>query len=141
MIVWLNGPCNGGKSTLAAEPRRALADHVRRPRDYQDLPAWRELTGALVTGLARHTRGPVIAPMTVLNRAYAAELFTSLRQSGGGFHHLVLHTTPEVLQARIEASWEYPGDPERSEAVRAHRRWRAADYYEPPPAGCTRTGT
>ncbi|MGW1659000.1 glycosyltransferase [Streptomyces atratus] len=55
MIIWLNGPFGGGKSTLAANlrealpgtvvagpeavddvPRTALAGHALRPRDYQD---------------------------------------------------------------------------------------------------------
>ncbi|MYU06067.1 AAA family ATPase [Streptomyces sp. SID8366] len=145
MIVWLNGPFGGGKTTLAAglcrtvpgatiaDPeavgdlvRRALAGHALRPRDYQDLPLWRQMTSAFVVGLARHTGGPVIVPMTVLNPAYAEEIFTSLRQAGG-FHHLIVHTDLVVLQERIAASWEFPGDAERSEAVRAYRRRRAAD--------------
>ncbi|MGA5556101.1 AAA family ATPase [Streptomyces lavendulocolor] len=86
MIVWLNGPFGGGKTTLAAGLRRALpgavvadpeavgdllrstlAGHALHPRDYQDLPLWRQLTGAFVAGLVRHMGGPVIAPMTVLN--------------------------------------------------------------------------
>ncbi|MFJ3933871.1 AAA family ATPase [Streptomyces sp. NPDC090029] len=149
MIIWLNGPFGGGKTTLAAGLRRALpgamtadpeavgdllrstlAGHAPRPRDYQDLPLWRHLTGAFVAGLVRHTGGPVIVPMTVLNPAYAEEIFTPLRQPDGGFHHLVLHTDPAVLQERIAASWEFPGDADRSEAVRAYRRRRAADYQQ-----------
>lgn len=148
MIIWINGAFGGGKTTLAAELRRALpgaaiADpeavgdllrtalrgHTRSARDYQDLPPWRHLTSVLVTDLARRTGGPVIVPMTVLNPAYAAELFTPLRRIGAGFHHLVLHAAPTALTKRIEASWEFPGDPVRSEAVRAHRRRRAADYH------------
>ncbi|GGZ49689.1 hypothetical protein GCM10010387_49950 [Streptomyces inusitatus] len=77
--------------------------------------------------------------MTVLNPAYAAELFTPLRRTGAGFRHLVLHAAPAALMQRIEASWEFPGDPVRSEAVRAHHRRRVADYTGPPPTGCTRT--
>ncbi|MFC9931282.1 ATP/GTP-binding protein [Streptomyces sp. NPDC127190] len=79
MIVWLNGPFGGGKTTLAdglcrtvpgatvAAPetvgdllRSTLAGHALRPRDYQDLPVWRQLTGAFVAGLARHTGGHAI---------------------------------------------------------------------------------
>ncbi|MGW2485615.1 AAA family ATPase [Streptomyces sp. NPDC001606] len=79
MIVWLNGPSGGGKTTLAAglcravpgatvaDPegvgdllRSALAGYALRPSDYQDLPLWRQLTGAFVAGLARHAGGHVI---------------------------------------------------------------------------------
>jgi hypothetical protein len=149
MIVWLNGPFGGGKTTLAAglhhalpgatvaDPeavgdllRSTLAGHTLRPKDYQDLPLWRQLTGALVAGLVRHTGGPVIVPMTVLNLAYAEEIFTPLRQADGGFHHLVLHAAPAVLQERIAASREFPGDEARSEAVRAYRRRRVSDYEQ-----------
>ncbi|MFD7861353.1 ATP/GTP-binding protein [Streptomyces sp. NPDC059783] len=134
MIIWLNGAFGSGKSTLAAGLRRALpgaavadpeavgdllrstlAGHALKPRDYQDLPP-------------DHTGSPVIVPMTVLNPSYAEEIFAPLRR-GGGFHHLVVHTDPAALTERIEASDEYPGDPERSEAVRAYRR-RAADYQQ-----------
>ncbi|MEW1605599.1 hypothetical protein AB0450_32995, partial [Streptomyces sp. NPDC093808] len=92
MIVWPNGPFGGGKTTLADELCRAvpgatvadpkavgdplrstLTGHALRPRDYQDLPLWRPMTGAFVTGLTRHTGGPVIVPMTILNPAYAEE--------------------------------------------------------------------
>ncbi|MEW1635435.1 AAA family ATPase [Streptomyces sp. NPDC093801] len=149
MIVWLNGPFGGGKSTLAAglcralpgatvaDPesvgdllRSTLAGHAPRPGDYQDLPLWRELTGVFVAGLVRHTGGPVIVPMTVLDPAYAEEIFTPLRQADGGFHHLVVHAGPAALQERIAAGREFPGDAERSGAVRAYRRRRACDYEQ-----------
>ncbi|PCG87202.1 ATP/GTP-binding protein [Streptomyces sp. WZ.A104] len=148
MIVWLNGPFGGGKTTLAAGLRRALpgatvadpeavgdllrstlAEHALRPRDYQDLPLWRQLTGAFVAGLLRHTGGPVIVPMTVLNPDHAEEIFTPLRQVGD-FHHLVVHIEPAALQKRITVSREFPGDAVRSEAVRAYRRRRASDYEQ-----------
>lgn len=75
--------------------RGTLAGHDLRPRDYQDLdlPLWRQLTGVFIAGLVRHTGGPVIVPMTVLNPAYAAEVSTPLHQAGG-FHHLVVHAAP-----------------------------------------------
>ncbi|RST18507.1 ATP/GTP-binding protein [Streptomyces sp. WAC05374] len=148
MIVWLNGPFGGGKTTLAAGLRRALpgavvadpeavgdllrstlAGHTLHPRDYQDLPLWRQMAGVFVAGLVRHTGGPVIVPMTVLNPGYAEELFTPLREAGG-FHHLVVHTAPAALQERITAGWEFPGDAARSEAVRAYRRRRVPDYQQ-----------
>ncbi|HLL34052.1 MAG TPA: hypothetical protein VK545_09180, partial [Streptomyces sp.] len=88
----------------------------------------RQLTGVFIAGLVRHTGGPVIVPMTVLNPAYAAEVSTPAppgrrlppprraRRSGG---------TPGADRGRPGV----PGDAERSEAVRAYRRRRAPDYH------------
>ncbi|MFJ4125989.1 AAA family ATPase [[Kitasatospora] papulosa] len=148
MIVWLNGPFGGGKSILSAALAGALdgavvadpeevGDLLRRPlgghrlltRDYQELPPWREVTLALVTGLARYTGGPVLVPMSVLDRARTERLLGSLRASGLSVHHLILHTAPEVLHQRIADSCKFPGDEPRSGAVRAYRRRRAADYF------------
>ncbi|MFJ6783842.1 AAA family ATPase [Streptomyces yangpuensis] len=146
MIIWINGAFGSGKSTLAAglhqalpgsvvvDPeeiggllRRTFNGHPGRLRDYQDYPAWRRLTAAYIGEIAEHTGGHVIVPMTVLNPAYATEAFTPLLLSPG-LVHLVLHVDPDRLGARIDASEEYPGDDARSEAVRAYRRRRAADY-------------
>ena len=148
LIIWLNGPFGAGKTTLAAglsralsgatvaDPeavgdllRSALADHELKPQAYQDIPLWRQLPGAFIAGLAQHTKGPVIVPMTVLYPAYGKEMFTGLRQTGR-FHHVIVHAEPAALLERIEASCECPGDPDRSEAVRAYRRRRAADYQQ-----------
>ncbi|WP_434095798.1 hypothetical protein [Streptomyces lavendulae] len=95
-------------------------------RDYQDYPAWRRLTVAYVSEVARHTGGHVLVPMTVLNAACAAEIFDAL-DTGPGLVQLVLHADPHTLGARIAASEEFSGDETRSEAVRAHRRRRASD--------------
>lgn len=149
MIIWVNGAFGVGKSRLAAglrtalsgsvvtDPedvggllRQSLADHPRRMRDYQDYPAWRRLSLRFIAQLHQLTSGPVIVPMTVLNPAYAREIFEPLAELGNPFHHVVLHAGPDRLEERIAASWEHPGDEERSEAVRAHRRRRATDYQQ-----------
>lgn len=108
--------------------RQSMVGHHRQQRDYQDYPAWRHLTVRLVAELHQLIAGPVIVPMTVLNPAYARELHAPLAQLGTDFHHLVLHADRAPLTARIDRSVEYPGDEERSEAVRAHRRRCALDY-------------
>ncbi|MEU3904096.1 AAA family ATPase [Streptomyces goshikiensis] len=147
MIIWVNGAFGVGKSTLAAELRTALsgsvvtdpedvgallrqslAGHPRQMRDYQDYPAWRRLSVQFITEVHQLTGGPVIVPMTVLNQTYLRELFEPLAELGTPVHDVVLHAGPDPLEARITAGREYPGDRERSEAVRAHRRRRAADY-------------
>ncbi|MEW1633527.1 AAA family ATPase [Streptomyces sp. NPDC093801] len=146
MIIWTNGAFGSGKSTLAAglhqalpgsvvaDPedigdllRRTLSGHPGRLRDYQDYPAWRRLATAYIGEIAAHTGGHVIVPMTVLNPAYAAEMFAPLRSSPG-LVHLVLHAGPNELGARIDSSEEFPGDKAGNEAVRAYRRRRAPDY-------------
>ncbi|MEV0415859.1 AAA family ATPase [Streptomyces sp. NPDC050448] len=149
MIIWVNGASGAGKSTLAAGLRAALsgsvvtnpedvgtllrqslAGHPRRMRDYQDYPAWRRLSVQFIAEVHQLTKGPVIVPMSVLDQTYVREMFGPLAELGTPFHHVVLHASPDPLEARIAASWEYPGDRERSEAVRAHRRRRATDYQE-----------
>ncbi|MFJ2111928.1 AAA family ATPase [Streptomyces sp. NPDC087850] len=149
MIVWLNGPFGGGKSTLAsglhealtgsvvADPeyvgsllRQSMAGHALRVRDYQDYPAWRRLTVQLITELHQLTGNTVIVPMTLLKRAYADEILGPLAELGTELRHLVLHVDAERLGARIAASREYPDDDARSEAVRSHRRRRVHDYEQ-----------
>ncbi|MFC8698436.1 ATP/GTP-binding protein [Streptomyces parvus] len=105
-----------------------MKGHARQARDYQDHPPRRALTLAFITSLADDTGGPVIVPVTVLDPQYADELFTPLRQHPPGFRHLVLHCAPDVLEQRITGSDEFPGDPLRTDAVRAYRRRRAHDY-------------
>ncbi|MFD7496557.1 hypothetical protein ACFV8T_29935 [Streptomyces sp. NPDC059832] len=136
MILWLDAPFGGGKRTLAASLREAmpgtviaapealggvlrtaLAGHALHPRDYRELPLRRTLTTGPVTGLAQRTGGPATVPMTVLTPVSATEMFTPLRQNGPLLHRLVLRTAPPALLERIESSWEYAGDVERSEAV------------------------
>jgi hypothetical protein len=159
MVVWLNGPFGGGKTTLAAGLCRALpgamiaapeavgdllrgtlAGHDRRPRDYQDLPLWRQLTGVFIAGLVRHTGGPVIVPMTVLNPAYAAEVSTPLHQAGGS-HHLVVHAAPAALQERIAAGLEFPATPSAARPYAPTAAGAHPTTTGPPPSGCTPTAT
>ncbi|MGW8490280.1 AAA family ATPase [Streptomyces sp. NPDC055886] len=105
-----------------------MRGHPAQTRDYQGHPPWRALTLEFVTSLADYTDGPVIVPMTVLDQQYADEMFTPLRRHPAGFRHIVLHSAAEALEQRIAAGDEFPGDPVRSDAVRAYRHRRAADY-------------
>ncbi|WP_019061459.1 AAA family ATPase [Streptomyces prunicolor] len=150
MLVWINGPFGGGKTTTATllhqqlagsiitDPeevgfllRGSLGDHPSRQRDFQDYPMWRTLVAAVCAELDRHTNGgPVIAPMTLLRREYADEIFDALGKAGTEVHHILLHAEPEVIQARINESMEFPGDEERSEKVRAFRRRKVTAYED-----------
>ncbi|MFB8406544.1 AAA family ATPase [Streptomyces sp. NPDC055912] len=150
MLIWINGPFGGGKSTNAAllhqqlegsvmiDPedvgfllRKSLADHPSRQRDFQDYPMWRTLVAGVCTEMDRHTTGgPVIAPMTLLRREYADEIFGLLQRAGVSMHHLLLHAHSDIVRARIETSMEFPDSEERSERVRAFRRRKLADYEQ-----------
>ncbi|MFS0691868.1 AAA family ATPase [Streptomyces nitrosporeus] len=149
MIIWVNGPFGGGKTTTArllhqqlptsliTDPeeigfvlRKSIGDHPSRQKDFQDYPAWRTLVAGLCAELDRQTRGgPVIAPMTLLRREYAEEIFDALAKAGAEVHHLLLHADSDVIKKRIKGSMEFPGDEERSEKVRAFRR-RKLEVYE-----------
>ncbi|MFJ5045558.1 AAA family ATPase [Streptomyces anulatus] len=150
MIIWLNGPFGGGKTTTAhqlhqqlptsliTDPeeigfvlRKSIGDHPTRQGDFQDYPAWRTLVAALCAELDHQTQGgPVIAPMTLLRRDYAEEIFDALAKAGVEVHHLLLHADSEAIAKRIEGSMEFPGDEERSEKVRAFRRRKLGVYEQ-----------
>ncbi|GAA2254455.1 AAA family ATPase [Streptomyces amakusaensis] len=150
MIIWVNGPFGGGKTTLAAllhqhldsavttDPeeigfllRKSIGDHPDRQKDFQDYPMWRDLVARLCTELDRFTHGgPVIAPMTLLRREYADDIFDALHKNGTELRHLLVHADSDTIRARIESSMEFPDSEERSEKVRAFRRRKLADYEQ-----------
>ncbi|MFF4583724.1 AAA family ATPase [Streptomyces sp. NPDC001373] len=148
MIIWLNGPFGGGKTTTArllhqqlptsliTDPeevgfllRKSIGDHPTRQKDFQDYPAWRTLVAGVCTELERQTQGgPIIAPMTLLRREYAEEIFDALAKAGVEVDHLLLHADSDTIQARIDSSMEFPDSEERSEKVREFRRRKLAEY-------------
>ncbi len=137
MIVWLNGAFGVGKSSVARAlmatwPDLWLYDPeyvgylCRRlapvqPRDWQDLPLWRELTVAAADGLLREYRRPLVVPMTLVREDYAGEILTALDNLSWPVFHLVLDAPADVLRARIAGSDEGGPDPAGIEEV---RRWR-----------------
>ncbi|MFF4344922.1 AAA family ATPase [Kitasatospora sp. NPDC001540] len=147
MIVWINGPFGGGKTTLASTLRDELPGAVvadpeeigfllrqvfpGKYRDFQDNPAWRPLTAQLVVHCHRENDGrPVLVPMTLLRRGYAAEIHDAVRAAGIPLRHLLLHADPDTVAARIDAATEYPGDEARSAKVRAFRRRQLPSYTQ-----------
>ncbi|WP_165985528.1 AAA family ATPase [Streptomyces sp. YIM 98790] len=119
MIVWLNGTFGAGKTTTARElaellPGARLFDpeivgymlrhYITEPvHDFQDWPAWRALVPATAVQLLRHYGGPLVAPMTLLRREYAAEIFGSLAAEGVPVRHFLLHADHDELVRRIES--------------------------------------
>ncbi|MEV8038966.1 AAA family ATPase [Streptomyces sp. NPDC086182] len=150
IIIWINGPFGGGKTTLATQLhqhldgaittdpeevgfllRKSIGDHPDRQKDFQDYAMWRELVARVCTELDRFAHGgPVIAPMTLLRREYADDIFDALHKDGIEVRHLLVHAGSDTIRARIESSMEFPGDEERSERVRAFRRRKLADYEQ-----------
>jgi hypothetical protein len=134
MIVWLNGPFGVGKTTVA---RRIVAQRagawlfdpeqlgflLRRtwPRsgatdDFQDLPAWRELTVAALAAAAREGPQPVVVPMSVSSRAYLDEILGGLHSRHLDVRHFTLMASADVLRRRIWRRLERP----------ASKRWALA---------------
>ena len=99
MLVWINGPFGGGKTATACElhrrlPGSAVCDPepvgfgMRRMLpvplrgNFQDLPAWRHSVAELLRLTLTAYAGPVIVPMTLVNRGCFQEIIGSLRDDG-----------------------------------------------------------
>jgi chloramphenicol 3-O-phosphotransferase len=98
--------------------------------DFQHWPPWRPLVVATATELARFTGHHLIAPQTILVRAYLEQIFAGLRAAGLDVFHVVLDAGEEVLWQRIQGSAE--AQAWRSDHLveyRSSRDWmiRAAD--------------
>lgn len=116
MLVWINGPFGGGKTQTATELHRRWAGSVlcdpelvgfglhrmmpRRLRgDFQDLPAWRQgVYEVLSLTLAEHD---VIAPMTLVDPGYFAEIIGRLRADGHEVHHFALLAERATVVRRL----------------------------------------
>ena len=89
MLVWINGPFGGGKTATAFELQRRLPGsvvcdpehlgfglHRMLPSslrtDFQGLQAWRSGVREVLDLAARKHQGPVIVPMTLIDRRYFA---------------------------------------------------------------------
>lgn len=118
MLIWLNGPFGGGKTQTAHELCRRLPGSVicdpehagfglRRTLppalrgDFQNLTSWR--AGVVeVLDLALHEhKGPVIAPMTVIEPKYFEETVGRLRTMGHEVHHFSLLARRETVLKRL----------------------------------------
>lgn len=133
MIIFLNGPFGGGKTSVAEVlltriPESLLFDPeevgfmVRailpgREKDFQDLPPWRPLVAATAAEVLAYAGGPLIAPMSLLHRDYATEIFSALDKRGIAVHHILLHADPATVRERITGHQMFPGDPARSQKV------------------------
>lgn len=149
MIIWLNGPFGGGKTTTAAELDALLPEVVvfdpekmgeaivttlggiEPVSDFQDWRPWREMVVAALTSLDRHTGRTVVAPQTVVVERYWDEIVTGLATAGVEVRAFTLDSTPEEHERRIANDTVTNAT---IEEIKVHdgrvgwRRHRAADY-------------
>jgi len=118
MLIWINGPFGGGKTQTAFElqrrfPGAVVCDpehvgfglHKMTPPalrgDFQDLAAWRAGVVEVLDLALRGHPGPVLAPMTLTDPAYAAEILDTLRGRGHEVHHVALLADRAVVLERL----------------------------------------
>jgi hypothetical protein len=146
-MIWLNGAFGAGKTSVAEHllrriPGSRLYDpedvglllHRLLPEaadgDFQDIPAWRHLVAETAVALHAHTGAQLITPMTLLNPAYASEIFHPITASGLPVTHILLHADTHELRARIIGHDMFPNDPRRNKRVQAWRLDHLSTYAE-----------
>ena len=117
MLLWINGPFGGGKSQTARE----LHSRCRQPdlrsellglglhrmlppelrSDFQDFPAWRQGVYEVLDLALRSAGGTVIAPMTLIEPAYFAEIIGRLTDAGHDVRHFALLADRRVIERRM----------------------------------------
>lgn len=120
-MLWINGPCGVGKTATAFELHRRLPgsvicdpEHVGygmrrmlpaslRRGLFQDMPAWRHSVLELLRLTLAEHRGPVIAPMTLVNYDHYREIIGGLRIGGVEVHHFALLAEPATIVRRLRA--------------------------------------
>ncbi|MET9662192.1 AAA family ATPase [Streptomyces sp. NPDC006510] len=117
-LIWINGPFGGGKTQTAYELRRRLPgsvvcdpEHVgfglhrmlppALRGDFQDLTAWRDGVREVLELALRGHPGPVIAPMTLVDPGYFAEIVGRLRDDGHTVHHVALLAERATVLRRL----------------------------------------
>jgi hypothetical protein len=118
MLLWINGPFGGGKSSTARELRgrlpgslicdpeelgfgfqRMLPAGLRG--DFQDFPAWRRGVREVLDLALRSADGPVIVPMTLIEPLYFAEVLGQLAEDGHDVRHFALLADAWVIERRL----------------------------------------
>jgi hypothetical protein len=119
MLIWINGPFGGGKTSTAFELHRRLPGSVvcdpefvgyglhrtlppsLRTGDFQDLPAWRLGVHQMLDLTMRGHDGTVIVPMTLVDEGYFAEIVGRLRADGFDVRHFALLADRATVLGRL----------------------------------------
>jgi AAA domain len=118
MLLWINGPFGGGKSSTARELHRRLPGSLicdpeqlgfgfqrmlpaGLRRDFQDFPAWRLGVHEVLDLILRSADGPVIVPMTLIEPGYFAAIIGGLTEGGHDVRHFALLTEARVIERRL----------------------------------------
>jgi len=115
MVIWINGAFGVGKTSVARRlvellDGASLVDPEmlggvlqrllpRRPRDFQDMPAWRRGTVRAVR-IASRIRGCIVVPMTLVAPAYFQEVVGTLRRHED-VRHFMLLASADAIAARL----------------------------------------
>ncbi|WP_372458148.1 AAA family ATPase [Streptantibioticus parmotrematis] len=142
LVVWVNGPFGGGKTTLVEElaerwPQAlvydpelvgfAVREIVPVPTgDFQDLVVWRQSVVDLALRLLAAYERPLLVPMTLVDADYLREIHDALQSAGVELRHFFLKVSAEELATRIDAQAFTPDDPERDARVRVWRKEQIA---------------
>lgn len=128
MIIWINGPFGIGKTTVASmlalriensfvfDPEevgfmiRQLTPPMQQLSDFQDYPLWRELVVKTMLHASLDAQTTIIVPMTLVNKQYRNEIFSSLHEHGKTIKHIALVASKEVILQRLKSR----GDDEQS---------------------------
>jgi pimeloyl-ACP methyl ester carboxylesterase len=134
MLIWINGAHGAGKTSVARRlaairPATVLVDPEevgfmlrrtwpgRGPADFKELPAWRDLTLALLSHVAADDPArTLVVPMTLAEPVLFKELTEALRQAGVDLRHFTLLASPATLRRRIRWRLDWP----------ASRKWALA---------------
>ena len=119
MLVWINGPFGGGKTTTAFELARRCEGAVvcdpeevgfgltrampraAWPHDFQDLRSWRQGVVEVLDRTLLGVDAPVIVPMTLVEPAYVDEVDGGLRDLGHEVRHIALISSAEEIRRRL----------------------------------------
>lgn len=118
MLLWINGPFGGGKTQTAHElgrrlPGSVICDpehvgfglHRMTPPslrgDFQDLPAWRQGVYEVLDRTLTEHEGTVIAPMTLVEPDYFAQILGRLRERGHDVRHFALLADRATVLRRL----------------------------------------
>ncbi|MDT5067351.1 MAG: hypothetical protein QOK02_3506 [Mycobacterium sp.] len=120
MLVWINGAFGSGKTQTTFELlRRVPGAHVADPEeigfaihrmlprtarnDFQNRPQWRSAVVATLADAVKAHHGPVLVPMTLVERTYFDEIMSGLRTAGIDVRHFALIASPETLRRRLRS--------------------------------------